>query len=288
MYRNWRHATGNFRVHEESDCHKGYVYQLSPPKTFCYVDESFDKTLICETARNRQIFLTILRNIQFLSGQGLALQESNNEGNFEQLMKLSAKVDPRITSWMEKKREKYLHHDTQNVIIRLMVFMILKDMAKSINDSIFYSIMADEVTDCSNQEQFLICFIWVDKDFNTHENFIGIYDVNNIKADSLVTVTKDVLIRLNIPLSNARGQCYDGAKNMCGIKNGVSNKIISENTKAFLTRCFGHALNLAVGDMVKNVRFLKDNMGTTYEISSLIKNLPKEMQCYRKFEKIYR
>ena len=200
-------------------------------------------------------------------------------------MKLSAKVDPRITSWMEKKREKYLHHDTQNVIIRLMVFMILKDMAKSINDSIFYSIMADEVRDCSNQEQFLICFIWVDKDFNTHENFIGIYDVNNIKADSLVTVIKDVLIRLNIPLSNARGQCYDGAKNMCGIKNGVSNKIISENTKAFLTRCFGHALNLAVGDMVKNARFLKDSMDTTYDISNLIKKSPKRDAMLQKIRK---
>ena len=79
-----------------------------------------------EIGKNRQ---TILRNIQFLSGQGLVFQESNNE-NFEQLMKLSAKVDPRITSWMEKKREKYLHHDTQNLIIRLMVFIILKDIAK--------------------------------------------------------------------------------------------------------------------------------------------------------------
>ena len=37
-------------------------------------------------------------------------------------MKLSAKVDPRITSWMYKQREKYLYHETQNEIkIRLMV-----------------------------------------------------------------------------------------------------------------------------------------------------------------------
>ena len=27
-YRNWRHATENFRLHEESDCHKDYVNQL--------------------------------------------------------------------------------------------------------------------------------------------------------------------------------------------------------------------------------------------------------------------
>ena len=27
--------------------HKDYVNQLSPPETVCYVDESFDETLIC-------------------------------------------------------------------------------------------------------------------------------------------------------------------------------------------------------------------------------------------------
>ena len=77
--------------------------QLFPPETV-YVDKSSDETLICEKAR--QIFLTILRNIQFVSHQGLAFRGNDNEGNFEQLMKLRAKVDPRIITWMEKKREK--------------------------------------------------------------------------------------------------------------------------------------------------------------------------------------
>ena len=45
-------------------------------------------------------------------------------------MKLSAKVDNRITSWREKKRETYLHHDTQNSIIKLLTFMILRDTKK--------------------------------------------------------------------------------------------------------------------------------------------------------------
>ena len=30
-YRNWRHATGNFRVHQESHCCENYISQLSPP-----------------------------------------------------------------------------------------------------------------------------------------------------------------------------------------------------------------------------------------------------------------
>ena len=86
-------------MHKEFYCHKDYINQLSPPETV-YIHESFDETPICKKATNRQIFLTILRNIQFLSRQGLAFWGNNNEGNFEKLMKLSAKVDPRTTSWM--------------------------------------------------------------------------------------------------------------------------------------------------------------------------------------------
>ena len=66
-----------------------------------------------------------------------------------------------------------------------------------------------------------------------------------------------------------------GQRTLCGIKNGASNKILSENPKAFFTHCFGHASNLVVGGMAKNVRFLKDSMDTTYKISNLIKKSPK-------------
>ena len=166
-----------------------------------------------------------------------------------------------------------------------MALMILRNIAKNINDGIFYSIMADEVTYCRDKEQFIICFRWVDKGFNTHEEVIGIYNVDSIKADTLVTVIKDVLFRWNISLSNARGQWHDGAKNMCGIRNGVFDKILWEKPKAFFTHCFGHALNMAVGDMVKNVRFLKDSMDTTYEISNLNKKSPKRDTMLQKIQK---
>ena len=56
-----------------------------------------------EKARNRKMFFTILQKTQLLSRQGLVFQKNNNEVNFEQLMKLSAKVEQRITSWIEKK-----------------------------------------------------------------------------------------------------------------------------------------------------------------------------------------
>ena len=93
----------------ESDCHKDFVNQLCPPETVCYDDESFDETLICEKVGNRQTFLTILRNIQFLSRQGLALRGNNNEANFEQLMKLKAKVDPKLLlGWRKSDKSTFI------------------------------------------------------------------------------------------------------------------------------------------------------------------------------------
>ena len=47
---------------------------------------------------------------------------------------------------------------------------------------------------------------------------------------SLVQAIKDTLIRLNLPISDCRGQCYDGASNMSGCKNGVATQIIADES----------------------------------------------------------
>ena len=42
-----------------------------------------------------------------------------------------------------------------------------------------------------------------------------------------------------------------------------------------LTHCLCHALNLAVGDAIKNVPVLKESLEVTYELTKLIKYSPK-------------
>ena len=62
-------------------------------------------SLVNEKAENRQVLLTILQNIQFFARQGLAFRGNEDQGNFDQLMKLTSKIDPRITSWIEQKTQ---------------------------------------------------------------------------------------------------------------------------------------------------------------------------------------
>ena len=80
---------------------------------------------------------------------------------------------------------------------------------------------------------------------------------------------------MNLKLKDARGQCYDGASTMAGKKNGVAAKIKSINGKCLYTHCYGHALNLAVGDSIRNIKLLSDTFGTIKEVCNLVKKSPK-------------
>ena len=70
--------------------------------------------------------------------------------------------------------------------------------------------------------------------------------MNNITVHTLTDSIKDVLLQLQIDLSMCRGQCYDGASNMSGMKNSVAAQITSTEKRAIYMHCYAHALNLAV------------------------------------------
>ena len=90
-----------------------------------------------------------------------------------------------------------------------------------------------------------------------------------IHSDTLVKVIKDVLQRLNLSQNKVRGQCYDGASTMAGVKSGVSTKFLSEEPRALYTHCYGHALNLACADTVKQCKLIRDALDTTFELTKL-------------------
>ena len=77
---------------------------------------------------------------------------------------------------------------------------------------------------------------------NVHEEFIGLYQVPNILADTVVAALQDTLVRLNLEWSCCRGQCYDSVSNMSGVKT-VKTQIQVKEPSALYTHCYGHALS---------------------------------------------
>ena len=156
-----------------------------------------------------------------------------------------------------------------------MALNILRDIVKNIQSAEIFSILGDETGDISNTEQLVFCVRWVDDDLEVHEEFIGIHPLPNTTADEIVRIIKDILLRMNLKVENTRGQCYDGAATMSGPKSGVATQIKSLNGKCLYTHCYGHALNLAVGDVIKNIPRLNETFSTAYEICKLVKKSPK-------------
>ena len=151
---------------------------------------------------------------------------------------------------------------------------ILRNLSKKIRDTGSFTLMCDECTDISNKEQLTICLRWLDQNLHDHENFIGLYQADDITADTLTDSIKDALLQLQIDLSMWQGQCYDGASNMSGVKNGVGAQITSTEKRAVYMHCYAHALNLVVSYTVKQSKVCCEALEVAYEISKLIKFSP--------------
>ena len=61
-------------------------------------------------------------------------------------------------------------------------------------------------------------------------------------------------------------------------------QIKAEEPRAIFSHCFGHSLQLLVGDMIKEVKNHKDALDTTSEISKLLKFSPKQEALFKKFK----
>ena len=110
-----------------------------------------------------------------------------------QLLQLRALDDPEILTMLSKKTDKYTSPQIQNELIKIISEQILRKIAESIQQARYFALMADKVTDTSNKEQFVICFRWVDDDFEVNEDLIGLHHVASITSDVLVGCLKDTI-----------------------------------------------------------------------------------------------
>ena len=277
-FHNWKDAIPVFTSHNQTTTHKTATeVVVTLPHTTDDVGELLSSAHAQEKHANRMWLVKVFENILFLARQGLAMRGHGDDAdsNFMQLVRLRAIDNPQFLTWIERKTNKYTSPQVQNELINVMAQSIVRNIASSIRKAKYFSIMADEVTDASNKEQVVICFRRVDDQLEAHEDFVGLYMVESIQSDNIVHVLTDTMTRMNLSINNCRGQCYDGASNMAGSRKGVVTQIRALEPRAMYTHCYGHALNLAVSDTVKQNKILRDVLDITFEISKLVKFSPK-------------
>ncbi len=123
--------------------------------------------------------------------------------------------------------------------LQLFSHKILQNVCYEINNSSstrsMFGIVIDGTQDYTGKEQ-LICIRYIDNNFDTKEEFLGLYEMLLTTGPSLSKLLKDVLTRCQLPITKIRAQTYDGASNMpgkyhsCQVEIKRSNHLLHTHT----------------------------------------------------------
>ena len=92
---------------------------------------------------------------------------------------------------------------------------------------------------------------------------------------------KDVRVHCILPLSQCRGQAYDGASYMSGHLLGVAAQIKSEQPAALHVHCLAHCFNLCLQDAARICHHVRDALELIIELVKLIKYSPKRSSLFQ-------
>ena len=127
---------------------------------------------------------------------------------------------------------------------------------------------------------------WVDQNYDIHEDTLGLVQLPNTKAETIFASIKGVFIRCSLPISQCRGQAFDGASNMSGIKNEVQALVKKKANKALYVHCLAHSFNLCLKDVPKTCSLIRDIMNfIIYELTQLIKMSPNRLTLFETLRK---
>ena len=148
---------------------------------------------------HRAMFLKLLECVRYLARQGLPCCGHHEdsvafEGNVYQLLLLQAKDCAQLGLWL--KNRDYISPDIINEIIMICGHTILQQLLQDICAAGLFSVIADEATNISHNDQMCIAIRWVDSSYDIHETALGLVQLPNTKALTLFNVIKDVLVTL--------------------------------------------------------------------------------------------
>jgi len=268
-FRNWKHATGKtgaLQVHSNCYSHKQAViaweqYKVNA-KHGTLLPDQMGSSRDAVISKNRHYLRSVAEVLLLCSRQEIALRghresvESQNRGNFLELLALVAKHDPIVQERISQgpRNATYTSPAIQNDILRTMAGMVQAEICAAVNKAGVFSILADESKDCSKKEQLAIVLRYVDDSAAQNERFLTYVEAKALNAEGLASDILETLNQHKLDPSAIVSQGYDGASVMSGNCSGVQTRIKEVAPMAMYVHCYAHCLNLVLVDSTKNVR----------------------------------
>ena len=184
-----------------------------------------------------------------LRGHGDA-GRGGNQANFHALLKFRLDAgDTTLESHFKTagRIAQYTSSTIQNNLLVCIGEWIRNRIVEEVLESKFFSACADEAADTANREQMALIVGFVDKQGHIREEFLDfIHCDEGTTGRALSGKIISSLQDNGLDISYLRGQGYDGAGNMAGIREGAAAHITAIYPKALYCHCAAHVLNLCV------------------------------------------
>ena len=172
------------------------------------VDWQFNNNVAKQVDENRHIIKSIFKTIIFCGQQSIGLRGhrddsgslADNKGIFLALLKFRCDAgDHVLQSYIDRasSRATYTSKTIQNEVIKTCGDHILEKLLTEVRKAGYFSIIGDEATDSSNNEQLSLVIRFVDKDINVREEFLAFFECTSgvtgeaLAEDTLGKLEKD-------------------------------------------------------------------------------------------------
>ena len=293
-FNDWSTAMRKFNDHDiKSVVHKTSVLTM---QTFLTVKENKikpiniiqDKILQDTISANREKLMSIVKIVVLLGQHNISFRRHRHDSKYydtKDCCNFQALLDFRIDSGdVVLKRHfedaprnaTFRSKTTQIELISCCANVINEQILNKVKEAKYFSILADEVKDCSNKEQMPLVLRYVGKDGKIQERFLKFIHCDTglsgaaLKDKIVSCITED----FKLDIIDCRGQCYDGAGNMAGRFSGVSAQILVLNPLALYTHCSSHRLNLCIASSCQ-IQSVRNMMESVTSISNFFNKSPK-------------
>ena len=174
-----------------------------------------------------------------------------------------------------------MSHEIVNEMICLMSNYVLREILSGIREASYFSLIVDECSDISHSEQMCVSIRWVDENLLIHESPLELIYVPKTDSATLVACIKDSSVRFVLPLSQCKGQAYDGASNMSGHHKGVAATIQGEYPTALYVHCLAHCTNLSLQAVARQSTCIRDALDLVLGLNQFIQLSPKRTTLFQ-------
>ncbi|KAL4126385.1 hypothetical protein QTP88_010607 [Uroleucon formosanum] len=217
--------------------------------------------------------------------QGLAFRGDGNEdnGNFNQFVKLVSRYNPVLNRWLNKKSMRpyhvtYLGPRSQNEIIDILAGETKKCIVQEVQKVNIFSVMADTTTDISNQDRLAICIRYVN---DNGERLLEISECIDKTGIGTAKQIIHILEKYGFSTDSIAFQSYDFASN---IMSGALNDAQSQLSKIVghkipFVPCQAHKLNFFFEHSCEASSIVIASNKKTFSKLKLIKNYLRSTTC---------